>query len=78
MFQPSLSTTTRGHNLKLQIYHQFGPRKHFLSARATVEWNKLYPLRQDTVDAVNVDSFKRKLGKEWEYRKDLYNYSFSY
>ena len=75
MFKPTLSTATRGHNLKLQVQHQLGPKKNFFSARVTEAWNKLSP---DTVNATSVDSFKTKLAKEWGSRPDLYQYSFSY
>lgn len=75
MFQPSLGTITRGHNLKLQVQHQLGPKKHFFSARVTGAWNSL---SQSTIDATSIESFKAKLSKEWSTKPDLYQYTFSY
>ena len=75
MFQPTLSTTTRGHDLKLQVQHQQGLKKNFFSARVTDAWNKLSP---ETVNATSVESFKTRLAKEWGSRLDLYQFIFSY
>ena len=75
MLEPSLSTTTRGHDLKLQIQRQTGIRKSFFSARVAQAWNGL---SQGTVDAPSVNVFKNRLAREWRGRNNLYNYSFSY
>ncbi|KAK4314050.1 hypothetical protein Pmani_014640 [Petrolisthes manimaculis] len=75
MFEPSLCTTTRGHNLKLQVQHQLGPKKNFFSARVTDAWNSL---SQYTINATSVESFKARLHKEWSTKPDLYQYTFSY
>ncbi|KAK4315311.1 hypothetical protein Pmani_013482 [Petrolisthes manimaculis] len=71
MFEPSLCTTTRGHNLKLQVQHQLGPKKNFYSARVTDAWNSL---SQYTINATSVESFKARLHKEWSTKPDLYQY----
>ena len=75
LFKPTRSTTTRGHSLKLQVQHQTGQRKSFFAARVTPTWNRL---SQDTVDAPNPETFKFRLGKEWENHPDKFNYRFSY
>ena len=61
MFQPSLATTTRGHDKKLQITEATGVRAHFFSARISEEWNQL---SQRCVDSQSVNEFKTLLGEE--------------
>ena len=75
MFKNSLSRVTRGHDQKLQVQHQLGPRKAFFAARVTQTWNKL---STHTIDAPNVDVFKYRLGKEWKDHPEKFNYKFSY
>jgi len=75
LFKTSLSRTTRGHRQKLQVQHQPGPRKSFFAARVTQAWNRL---SKDTIEAPSVESFKYRLGKEWENHPDKFNYRFSY
>jgi hypothetical protein len=58
MLQPSLSTSTRGHNLKYQINHHKGCRHRFLTSRVLNTWNKL---RHKTVNSTNINQFKTSL-----------------
>ena len=61
MLKESLNLSSRGHNLKLQVQHQPGVRKNLLAGGVVQPWNNL---RQDTVDANNVNTFKTSLGNE--------------
>ena len=75
MFKTCLSSATRGHSQKLQVQHQPGPRKAFFAARVIKMRNRL---SKHTVEAPNVETFKFRLGKEWENHPDKFNYRFSY
>lgn len=66
-FQPSLCTAIRGHNLKLQVQYQQGPKN--FSARVTEVWNRLSP---DNVNAPSDEDCKTRLAKEFGARPDLY------
>ena len=58
MFTPSLSQSTRGHNLKIQISHHTGARNRFLTSRTIPTWNVL---NSNTVNAPNINAFKNSL-----------------
>ena len=60
MLQPSLTRSSRGHNLKFQIHHHPGIRNRFLTSRVLPTWNKLHP---ETVNAPSLNAFKSKLLK---------------
>ena len=61
MLLPSLSKTTRGHELKYQIQHHQGVRNYFFTTRILPLWNKL---RQETVTAPNINTFKTRLAND--------------
>ena len=61
MLQPSLTRSSRGHNLKFQIHHHSGIRNRFLTSRVLPTWNKLLP---ETVNAPSINAFKSKLLKD--------------
>jgi len=75
MLKPTLSTKTRGHQHKYQIQTTSGIRRHFLTTRALNAWNRL---EEETVSSPTIDSFKRRLAKEWRSHPDQYVYHFSY
>ena len=75
MLQPSLATTTRGHQYKYQVQRAEGIRRHFLTTRTIEAWNKL---QAETVTSPSVNAFKGRLAKDWKDHPDLYNYRFSY
>jgi hypothetical protein len=66
---------TRGHNLKLHVQHHPGARASYYSSRVTKNWNKL---RQTTVEANTLETFKQRLAVDWKNHPDQYNYRFSY
>ena len=72
MFSPSLSTSTRGHDKKLQIQQATGPRKHFFATRVAKSWNSL---SQKAVSSPSVNSFKHHLSKELP---NKFDFTFSY
>ena len=72
MFTPTLSSSTRGHNRKLQIQEATGIRKHYFSTRVAKPWNDL---SQAAVSAPSVNSFKNYLAKELS---NKFDYKFSY
>ena len=61
MLQQSLSTKTRGHELKFQIHHHQGARNYFLTTRIIPLWNRLHHL---TVTAPNINTFKSRLAND--------------
>ncbi|KAK3882038.1 hypothetical protein Pcinc_013562 [Petrolisthes cinctipes] len=75
IIQPALNVNDRGHDFKLQIQHEPGPRDNFFKRRATKNWNRL---TQDTVSANCVNIFKNRLNKEWKNKPERYHYRFSY
>ena len=72
MFTPSLSQTTRGHPMKLQVQNATGIRKHFFSTRVTSQWNSLTP---EAVNSRSINIFKNYLKNEVP---NKFNYNFSY
>ncbi|KAI8504383.1 hypothetical protein Bbelb_175010 [Branchiostoma belcheri] len=75
MFEPSLSTTTRGHSFKYQVQKSHGTRKCFFSSRVTRVWNSL---SQEAVSSKSVNEFKNHIAHEWKNHQDMYNYTFTY
>ncbi|XP_019635916.1 PREDICTED: uncharacterized protein LOC109478689 [Branchiostoma belcheri] len=75
MFEPSLSTTTRGHSFKYQVQKSHGTRKCFFSSRVTSVWNSL---SQEAVSSKSVNEFKNHIAHEWKNHQDMYNYTFTY
>ena len=75
MFQRTRDRRTRGHSWKLQEQHQLGQRKFFFPARVTATWNRL---KEETVDAPTVNSFKSRLLKEDRLQATKFTYEFSY
>ena len=75
MFQRTRDRRTRGHSWKLQEQHQLGQRKFFFPARVTAAWNKL---KEETVAAPSVNSFKSRLLKEDRLQATKFVYEFSY
>ena len=71
MFTPSLSSSTRGHNRKLQIQEATGIRKHYFTRVAKL-WNNL---SQAAVSASSINIFKNHLSKELH---NKFNFTFSY
>ena len=61
MLEPSLSTRTRGHELKYQIHHHQGARNYFFTTRIIPLWNRL---NQQTVTAPNINTFKSRLAND--------------
>ena len=61
MLTPSLSSTTRGHNLKFQIQHHQGIRNSFFTTRCLSTWNNLRP---NTVNAKSLNLFKNYLSND--------------
>ena len=55
MLQPTLSSVSRGHNLKFQVHHHTGIRDRFITSRALKHWNRLKP---ETVNASSINAFK--------------------
>ena len=72
MFSPSLSNSTRGHDMKLQIQEATGQRKHFFSTRVAKRWNNL---SQAAVSSPNINIFKNHLSKELT---NKFDFTFSY
>ncbi|KAK3892049.1 hypothetical protein Pcinc_004018 [Petrolisthes cinctipes] len=75
IIQPALNVNNRGHDFKLQIQHEPGPRDNSFTRHATKNWNRL---TQDTVSANCVNIFKNRLTKEWKNKPERYHYRFSY
>ena len=75
MFKRTNNRRTRGHSWKLFNQHQPGKRKAFLPARVTALWNQL---KEETVQAPTVNSFKARLQKEEQLQANQYAYTFSY
>ena len=76
MFLKTLSTTTRGHSMKLQLQKATGNRFHFFASRVVNKWNNL---SNSTVNQATLQKFKTELHKEWDHNKDIYyNYTFTY
>ena len=71
----STNTHTRGHSYKLKTHLATGVRQQFFTTRITADWNSL---KEATVTAGNVNTFKSRLGKEWSSEAQLYSYTFSY
>ena len=61
MLSPSLSSNTRGHNLKYQIHHHQGSRNSFFTSRCLNSWNKL---NSKTVNASTLNAFKNNLSND--------------
>ena len=74
-YQPSLSSTTRGHHMKYQIQHNSSLRHHIFPIRTFESWNKL---TSQTISCRTVGTFKNHLAKEWREHPKLYSYGFSY
>ena len=74
MLELSKNTHTRGHKYKLRTYLATGARKSFFATRITEDWNKL---KEATVAAENINTFKSRLEKDWS-SEDQYAYTFSY
>ena len=72
MLQPSLSTRSRGHNMRYQIHHHTGVRDRFFTSRVLNIWNKLH---EKTVNANSVNSFKANLATDTTL-PDRYAYKF--
>jgi len=69
-FQLDHGSRTRGHTAKLKKHRcNTELRRHFLSERIINRWNKL---RQETISATNINSFKQHLDKERLTRMDLF------
>ena len=76
MFQKSLSTTTRGHSMKLQQQKAAGNRYHFLATRVVNNWNNL---TETIVTQPTIQKFKTELHKQWDCNKEVYyEYTFTY
>ena len=75
MFKRTNNRRTRGHSWILFNQHQPGKRKAFLPARVTALWNQL---KEETVQAPTVNSFKARLQKEEQLQANQYAYTFSY
>ena len=72
MLQPSLSNSSRKHNLRYQVQHHQGVRDRFLTTRVLNHWNKLHT---STVNASSVNSFKSKLETDSSL-PDRFTYNF--
>jgi ribonuclease P/MRP protein subunit RPP40 len=72
MFPPSLSQSTRGHPMKIQVQHATGIRKHFFSTRVTPVWNNL---TTKTINSKTINIFKNNLRHELP---NKFSYNFSY
>ena len=72
MFTPSLATTTRGHQQKLQIQEATGLRKHFFSSRTTAAWNNL---PAEAINSPTINTFKSHLKN---HIPNKFCYTFSY
>lgn len=72
IFEPSLSTSTRGHSRKLQIQESTNIRKHFFSSRVSAPWNNL---SENTVTSKTINSFKTNLSMELP---NKFDYKFTY
>ena len=72
MFPPSLAENTRGHQMKVQIQHATGLRKHYFSTRVAHLWNSLSP---KTIRSKSINIFKHNLSHELP---DKYTHTFSY
>ena len=72
MFQKTLSSTTRGHSMKLQIQEATGIRKSFFSTRVTPLWNKL---SEKTISSKTINTFKTNLSKELS---NKFDFKFTY
>ena len=69
-FQLDHDSRTRGHTAKLKKHRcNTELRRHFFSERIINRWNKL---RQETISAKNINSFKQHLDKERLTRMDLF------
>ena len=72
MFTPSLSTSTRGHSMKLQIQEATGIRKHYFSSRVTSQWNSL---SDNTIKSKSLTTFKTHLNNDLP---NKFDFNFSY
>jgi len=69
-FQLDHDSRTRGHTAKLKKHRcNTELRRHFFSERIINRWNKL---RQETISATSINSFKQHLDKERSTRMDLF------
>lgn len=76
MFLKTLSNTTRGHSMKLQVQKSTGSRFHFFASRVVNSWNSL---SNTTVTQPTLQKFKTELHREWDLNKNIYyNYTFTY
>ena len=73
MFTKSLSTTTRGHSMKLQAQKSVGIRHSFFSERVLNIWNSL---DQDTINSPNINIFKSRINNQLERFCPKFNYTF--
>ena len=61
-FEPTLSTITRGHSLKMRVQQcRLDVRKRFFSNRVVAAWNSL---SAEAVEAGTINSFKSHLHRE--------------
>ena len=78
IFGSNLSTSqhnTRGHSKKLpKSSSQSKTRQTFFSRRVINHWNKL---KDSTVSAPSIQSFKNQLDKEWEKKQWRFNWQSS-
>ena len=72
MFPPTLAERNRGHQMKVQIQHATGLRKHYFSSRTAHLWNNL---SSKTISSKNINIFKNNLSQELP---NKYTYTFSY
>ena len=72
--EPSLSHSTRGHNMKIQIQHHQGIRQRFFITKAIPIWNTL---KNTTVNASSINSFKNQLSRDPN-MPDPYAYEFTF
>ena len=72
LFQFSEITRTRGHTLKLsKSRSSINTHAHFFTQRIVNIWNDL---KEETVMAPSVDSFKNKLDQEWSNKPFKFNF----
>ena len=68
-FQLDHDSRTRGHTANKKHRCNTELRRHFFSERIINRWNKL---RQESISATSINSFKQHLDKERSTRMDLF------
>ena len=69
-FQLDSNNRTRGHTAKIKKNRcKTDLRKHFFSERFANRWSSL---KQETIEATDINTFKRFLDKERKTRMDLF------